>query len=190
MWLNSHLVAGRPYGHSSFRVDLTPFVQPQKDNVIAIRVNSRPESSRWSAGGGYRCWLTETSPIHVENTVVSTQIVTDKSTNVDVQVNARNDSTKDSRVDVFNEVFTIDGNDRRTHFVCSNNQFNYMLTRGKPTLFTSRFELDEASLWDTVHPRRYVVATRIEIHGQVMDTYDTIFGTSIGKIEPSAWKLP
>ena len=48
-------------------VDLTPYLKSGGDNVIAIRLDNPPDSSRWYPGGGiYRnVWLTKTNPVHV-----------------------------------------------------------------------------------------------------------------------------
>ena len=67
VWLNGQFVGGWPYGYASWRVDLTPYVKPGADNVLAIRLDNPPDSSRWYPGGGiYRnVWLVKTAPVHV-----------------------------------------------------------------------------------------------------------------------------
>ena len=59
VWLNGSFVGGWPYGYASFELDLTPYIQSGADNVIAIRLDNPPDSSRWYPGGGiYRnVWL-------------------------------------------------------------------------------------------------------------------------------------
>jgi beta-galactosidase len=47
IWLNGRFVGGWPYGYASFELDLTPFIKPAAENVIAIRLDNPPESSRW-----------------------------------------------------------------------------------------------------------------------------------------------
>ncbi len=47
VWLNGKLVGGWPYGYSSWRVDLTPFIIPGSTNQLAIRLDNPPGSSRW-----------------------------------------------------------------------------------------------------------------------------------------------
>ena len=67
VWINGQFAGGWPYGYASWRVDLTPFVKFGADNVIAIRLDNPPDSSRWYPGGGiYRnVWLVKTAPVHV-----------------------------------------------------------------------------------------------------------------------------
>ena len=67
VWLNGTLVGGWPYGYSSWRLDLTPYIVPGGENQLAIRIDNPPNSSRWYPGGGiYRnVWLTTTDLVHV-----------------------------------------------------------------------------------------------------------------------------
>ena len=53
VWLNGHLVGGWPYGYASWRLDVSPYVQPGGDNQLAIRLDNPPNSSRWYPGGGF-----------------------------------------------------------------------------------------------------------------------------------------
>jgi beta-galactosidase len=59
VWLNGQFVGGWPYGYSSWRVDLTPYIKTGRDKQLAIRLDNPPNSSRWYPGGGiYRnVWL-------------------------------------------------------------------------------------------------------------------------------------
>lgn len=67
VWLNGQIAGGWPYGYSSWRVDLTPYIRHGGANPLAIRVDNPPGSSRWYPGGGiYRnVWLTRTHALHV-----------------------------------------------------------------------------------------------------------------------------
>jgi beta-galactosidase len=67
VWLNGQYVGGWPFGYASWRVDLTPHIKFGAENVLAIRLDNPPESSRWYPGGGiYRnVWLVKASPVHV-----------------------------------------------------------------------------------------------------------------------------
>ena len=68
VWINGTLLGQRPYGYSSFRYDLTPYLIYGGKNVVAVRVdNSDQPNSRWYSGCGiYRhVWLVKTEKIHV-----------------------------------------------------------------------------------------------------------------------------
>ena len=66
VWLNGKRVGERPFGYSSFRVDLTPYVLYGTDNVVAVRLDTEKFGSRWYPGAGiYRhVRLVKTEPVH------------------------------------------------------------------------------------------------------------------------------
>lgn len=66
IYCNGQLAGEWRYGYTSFRIDLTPFVREGR-NVLAIRLDNPPQSSRWYPGGGiYRhVRLVKTPAIHV-----------------------------------------------------------------------------------------------------------------------------
>jgi len=67
VWLNGHLVGGWPFGYTSWRMDLTPYIVPGGENQLAIRLDNPNHSSRWYPGGGiYRnVWLVKTHLVHI-----------------------------------------------------------------------------------------------------------------------------
>ena len=111
VWLNGQYVGGWPYGYASWRVDLTPFVKCGGDNVIAIRLDNPPESSRWYPGGGiYRnVWLVKTAPVHVGALGHVRHHAGDQrhGATVKIQVRLENDTASDSVVTVNNEIFEL-----------------------------------------------------------------------------------
>jgi len=68
VFINGKSLGVYPYGYSSFSYDLTPYLDFDKENVIAVRVdNSQHVNSRWYSGSGiYRhVWMVVANPIHV-----------------------------------------------------------------------------------------------------------------------------
>ncbi|KAJ0418580.1 glycoside hydrolase superfamily [Aspergillus carlsbadensis] len=92
VWLNGQLVGGWPFGYSSFRLDLTPYLQLGDDNQLAIRVENPTNSSRWYPGAGlYRnVWLTKVDPTHVahDGTFVTARSVSTESATVDISIHS------------------------------------------------------------------------------------------------------
>ena len=69
VFVNGEVVDYRPYGYSSFEIDITRYMRCD-GNVIAVRVdNSDQPNSRWYSGCGiYRhVWLTKTDYVHVKH---------------------------------------------------------------------------------------------------------------------------
>src|SRR6267142_2805613 len=111
VWLNGHFVGGWPYGYASFEVDLTPYLEPGVDNVIAIRLDNPPDSSRWYPGGGiYRnVWLVKTSPVHIGHwgTYVTTPEVSQPAAKVNLKVSLDNNSASSASAVVRTQVYEL-----------------------------------------------------------------------------------
>ena len=69
VWLNGKYVGEWPYGYTSFRLDLTPYINFGKENIIAVRLDTKNWDSRWYPGAGlYRnVWLVKTSQLHISH---------------------------------------------------------------------------------------------------------------------------
>lgn len=68
VYINGHKLGDHPYGYTPFAYELTEYLHPEEENVLAVRVDHRFPSSRWYSGSGiYRdVHLIITEPIHVE----------------------------------------------------------------------------------------------------------------------------
>ncbi len=68
VYLNGHLLGKRPSGFASFLYNITPYLNKDGDNVLAVRVNHNEENdSRWYTGSGiYRnVWLITAPEVHL-----------------------------------------------------------------------------------------------------------------------------
>ena len=77
VYVNGQEACFWPFGYNSFHCDVTEFLHKDgKDNVLAVRLENRPQSSRWYPGAGlYRnVHLVTTEKVHVP--VWGTQITT------------------------------------------------------------------------------------------------------------------
>ena len=52
VYVNGIKAAYRPYGYSSFSVDITPFINRDAENNMIVKVNSLDKTSRWYPGAG------------------------------------------------------------------------------------------------------------------------------------------
>ena len=98
VFVNGKSLGVYPYGYSSFRYDLTPYIAFGKENVIAVRVdNSQHVNSRWYSGSGiYRhVWMMVTDPVHVAHWGVSvtTPQVTSQKATVQVKTLVKNETS-------------------------------------------------------------------------------------------------
>src|SRR5690554_447 len=52
VWVNGEKVGNWPYGYSYFYFDITDYLKPGQENLLAVRLENQPESSRWYPGAG------------------------------------------------------------------------------------------------------------------------------------------
>jgi beta-galactosidase len=193
VWLNGQRVGGWPYGYASYRLDLTPHARPGAVNVLAIRLDNPPASSRWYPGGGlYRhVWLVAASPVHVGHwgTYVTTTNVSAASADVALRVTVDNDSTTEARADVATEIFELPPDDRRGRQVATIPPVIMRIPARSSSTIDSRGLIRSPKLWG-VGPRqkshRYVAITTVRQDGLVVDTYETPFGIRTIRFEADA----
>jgi beta-galactosidase len=192
VWLNGHLVGGWPFGYSSWRVDLTPYVVPGGENQLAIRLDNPRESSRWYPGGGiYRnVWLTKTAPVHVGQwgTFITTREVSAASATVDIEIRIDNRSATSAAVDLTSEIFALDANGRRTgDVVASFVPCKTSVPANGSTQVASTVTLANPRLWGPLPnqtPHRYVAVTTLTRDGAPVDSYETRFGIREVRFDP------
>lgn len=183
VWLNGQFVGGWPYGYASFRLDLTPYVQAGADNVLAIRLDNPPNSSRWYPGGGiYRnVWLVKTAPVHVAQwgTFVTTPIVSVDAATVDVRTVVENSSAAAATVQVATALYAIDAEGRKVGEPVAS-AAPLAPTRpvaiGKQAMVAQSLTVAQPKLWSVRTPQRYMAVTTITQDGQVADVVETPFG--------------
>ena len=181
VWCNGQFVGGWPYGYASFRLDLTPFLNDGTDNVLAVRLDNPPESSRWYPGAGLfrHVWLVQTSPIHVAHwgTMVKTPQVTPESATVTVQNTLQNDTDADAECNVQTALFLSDREGRATGpaLVTASAATVKLPARGRAAA-EAKTSLAKPFLWDLQHPNLYVAVTTVAQNGQPVDRYETVFG--------------
>ncbi len=180
VWCNGRIVGGWPYGYSSWRLDLTPFLKTG-DNTLAIRLDNPPNSSRWYPGGGiYRnVWLTKTAPVHVGQwgTYLTTPTVSTDSGTVNLKVTVDNNSTTAAAVSVATDIFAVDADGNRTGpVVASIPASNAQVPAGGSANVEASCNIANPRLWSPDAPNRYVAVTSVSQNGAVVDAYETRFG--------------
>lgn len=193
VWLNGRLVGGWPYGYNSWRLDLTPHVQPGGVNQLAIRLDNPPESARWYPGSGlYRhVWPTKTDPLHVGHwgTFVRTPQVSAQQATVALDVAIDNDTDEEARVDVATEIFALDAAGHRTGGVVARIAQDRVAVpaRGQARAAGSA-RIARPRLWGPRPqqvPHRYVAVTRLSRNGRLIDRHETRFGIRSLRLDPA-----
>lgn len=97
VFVNGKSLGVHPYGYSSFRYDLTPYLNYDKENIISVRAdNSQQKNCRWYSGSGiYRhVWLFVTDPIHIDHwgVAVTTSEISKEKATVQVKTRVKNET--------------------------------------------------------------------------------------------------
>jgi beta-galactosidase len=202
VWLNGRFVGGWPYGYASFRLNLTPYAKPGKENVLAIRLDNPVPTggdwqsgwSRWYPGGGiYRnVWLVKTAPVHVGQwgTCITTPEVSKASASIALKITVDNDSKRDATVSAETQIFEIDRQDRKVGgAVASIAPVKMQIVSGRNATIETKGTVANPKLWGT-GPRqksnRYVAVTTVRQNGRTVDIYETPFGVRTLKFDPNA----
>jgi beta-galactosidase len=181
VWCNGQLAGGWAYGYSSWRVDLTAFVKPGAENVIAVRLSPPRESSRWYPGAGlYRnVWLTKTAEVAVAHwgVFVTTPQVSADSALVNVGVTLDNKSSADAAVQASVRLFAADAAGNATgEPVAIFEPQAITVPAGKQGHAAHTLTLRAPKLWSLSERHRYVAETRVVRDGRELDVVRTPFG--------------
>ena len=185
VWCNGHFAGGWPYGYSSFYLDLTPFLKPGAENVLAIRLDNPRNSSRWYPGGGiYRnVWLVKTGPVHVGQwgTYVTTPEVSTNSAKVNIKVTVDNNSPAQTMVTIGTQIFALDAAGRITGpSVAAEWSDALNVPAASSAAAALDLQVSHPLLWSLKQPSRYVAVTTVEqmrtSASVVVDEYETPFG--------------
>ena len=170
VFVNGKLVGNRPYGYSSVEYDITPYINKDADNVVAVRVdNSDQPNSRWYSGCGiYRhVWLTTTSALHVAHWGVYVNTTPKGEVTVEVQVNdERNGGAKPV---IRHEITDSDGR---------------VVAKSTGSKTIQKLKVRSPKLWSVNSPNVYQVKTQILVQGKVVDEVMTTTGFRDFKFDP------
>lgn len=190
VWLNGKFVGGWPYGYASFELDLTPYVEFGGDNVIAIRLDNPPDSSRWYPGGGiYRnVWLVKTAPVHVAHwgTYVTTPEITRQAATVKTDVMVENSSTITEAATVTAQIYAVNRNGERIGPpIATSVQTKVEVPAAGRHHLEMQLNISNPKLWSTDDPNRYFAIVALQAGGKTVDVYETPFGIRTIKFDVS-----
>jgi len=181
VWCNGQFVGGWPYGYSSWRVDLTPYLKVGGDNVLAIRLDNPKDSSRWYPGGGiYRnVWLVKTAPVHVAQwgVFVTTPAVTPAAATVDVKVTLDNQTAAPANTRVSARLYELGPDGQKSgEPVATAAPIGLQIAAGRQSFSSLSLTVANPKRWSLKRPQRYVAVTTVEQGGNVVDETETPFG--------------
>lgn len=180
VWLNGHKIGDRPYGYSSFRVDLTPFVNYGKENIIAVRLNTEKLGSRWYPGAGiYRnVRLVMTNAVHVAQwgVFVATPEISEKKGRANISVKIANSLPKSVEANYFVEIFELDSSDKPGRKVATSKVQSMQIEANQNVTGVLDVDVDNPLLWDLENTNRYLAKISVTLGSNLQDEYNAPFG--------------
>lgn len=160
-----------PCGYNSFYCDVTSLVNEDgKNNTLAVRLENRPQSSRWYPGAGlYRnVHVVTTEKIHVPvwGTQITTPYMKDEYASVCLRTTILNAGK--TELTVVTDIMDADGQ------VVSTKTNKGVINHGQP--FTQNFIVERPKLWSPETPVLYKAVSKIYSGDTLLDTYSTRFG--------------
>ena len=192
VYVNGQEVIFWPYGYNSFYCDITPFLNPEgMDNELRVRLENRPESSRWYPGAGlYRnVWLIETSKVHIP--VWGTYITTDLNPAMrQASVNIRTEIEGITNEDIVALITDIrDASGSVVTSIESLTGASQALAQGGTAVLEQKVTVEQPSLWSPENPTLYTAFSRVYTQSaggerELVDTYSTTFGIRSIEVRP------
>lgn len=184
VWLNGHLVGGWPYGYTSYRLELTPYLNFGGDNVLAVRLDNPPNSSRWYPGSGiYRnVWLVKTGAVRVRHwgVFITTPRVSAGEALVNIDVEVENRSEANVALAVTTQVFELDANGQPGDAPIAQSgavPLDLDPARARLAARSNQVTVPNPKLWSLESPQRYLAVTALtNADGVLLDRVETPFG--------------
>ncbi len=180
IWVNGQYVGTWPYGYSSFRMDITPYLKWGEKNVVAVRLDTEKWESRWYPGAGiYRhVWLVKTNPVHIGlwGTFITTPEISNSSAVVKMDVTIQNETATPVDALIRTNIYELDIDNKPGSKAAVFSETTIKVDAGSQAKAATQAAVMNPKRWDLLTPNRYVAQTVIRVNGKVVDTYNTPFG--------------
>jgi beta-galactosidase/beta-glucuronidase len=161
VWINGHYLGKRPNGFISFYYDMTDFITPGGNNVIAVKVDhSSFADSRWYLGSGINrnVYLIKKNPLHIDiwGVKFTTELTSDnKSAEAKVSVDVLNDRSSQEEITV--AAILIDQNGKTV----AQAQKNISIGGGIKSKNELSFQINDPLLWSVDKPNLYKLKVQL-----------------------------
>ncbi len=183
VFVNGKKVGEWPYGYNSFHFDITDFLNKDNTpNVLAVKLENRPEQSRWYPGAGlYRnvhVIVTDETHIPVWGTYITTPEVSDEfaKINIKTSIEGKIDITA-NKYELSTTIF--DNRGKQVAFDKS------VLSKFDGKLFNVDCIVEQPKLWNVKTPNLYKAVSKLLVNGKQVDEYETTFGIRTIAIKPN-----
>ena len=184
VWINGHRLGMRPFGYSSVRYELTPYLNfGEVENVLAVKVdNSEQPNSRWYSGSGiYRnVWMVKTNRIFVSHwgTYITTPDVSHENATVSVETTLENRLPDATNLTLKTLIYNSDNN------LVAETETTQPLGTGEKNVYQQNLKVENPDLWSIENPALYKAVSEVYNDGELTDSYETTFGIRYFHFDP------
>ncbi len=183
VWINGNYLGKRPYGYIRFHYDLTPYLNFEGENVLAVRVdNSKQPSARWYTGSGiYRhVWLITTDRLHItrHGVYVTTKFISADSAVLEVRTTLENCYEDLKHFGLKNELYTS-----HDELVARSETPSHLPGRGTQEVIQN-IPVNNPELWSPDEPNLYTLKTVVSHKQTTFDELETTVGIRFFSFSP------
>ena len=183
VWINGHLLGRHNNGYVSFKYDITKYLNPAGDNLIALRVdNAAQPNSRWYTGSGiYRkVWLDISGQTFIDPWDLFVQAKVEKNGNAIVEMSAMvsNFSGEKKNLEVVHEIQDATGRP-----VATGSPIPIALMSEK-TLVHGVLKITNPVLWSPASPYLYRLVLKVFEKDKLVDVIQTKLGIRFFAFDP------
>lgn len=159
VWINGLHAGGHPYGYTSYRIDIAPYLKAG-DNTIAIKAdNSKQKNSRWYSGSGiYRhIWLEPHPAIHIKpwSMHIATPVVTPDSAIAQIRLTLLSPGTRGEDLRM-----PLNIRESRTGLIITDTVL--IRPSEKEKYLSYDLKIDRPQLWSPESPELYAVSVTLD----------------------------
>ncbi|KQW50825.1 MULTISPECIES: beta-galactosidase GalA [unclassified Roseateles] len=184
VWVNGHYLHREASGYSSFRVDISDYLNYGGRNVVAMRVDATTQEGWWYEGAGiYRhVWLTQTEPLRVGHwgTFVRAAVKGNVA-DVAVDTTVRNEGKAATSFSLEHEL-----RDPAGRVVARASVPARRVGVDTSIDVAATLRVTAPQLWSLETPQLYKLTTHVRQAGRVVDSYDTPFGIRTIRFDANA----
>jgi len=174
VYINGQLAGEWDYGYMSFRVDATPYVKFGQKNLVAVRVDTRNQGTRWYPGAGiYRkVTMTVCNPVHIGHwaTFITTPQVADHQATVHIQTVLENHLGTSQPATLQVVIRDPKGG------IAAQGMQDILLPANGQQEMTQSLQVLNPLRWDITSPNLYTALVSIQTRDKLLDAETISFG--------------
>ena len=174
VYLNGCLMKRNYSGYTEFEVDITDVADFDKENTLAVYVNTENHEGWWYEGGGiYRhVWLIKTDPLCIDlyGIYANPKKLDEDSWLVKTEVAVRNDLSENKRAKILCEILNKDG------IAVAVGKTEGLVSSLEKRAFNLNIKVSSPDLWSPDSPSLYTMRVRVSSGSKIADEDSVRFG--------------